>query len=270
MNPEVEDFQEECDAIGELLDGLSEDDFESATPFKDWSINRILCHLTSGNLSAVMSLHDAEAFQAFFKARRARVAAGEAYAALEEEHVGHVKGKALLSRWKESVAGIVSTFGDIDLGQRVPWAKSMSARSSVSARLMENWSHAQAIYDKLGIDRPDTDRIKGIVYLGVNTFGWTFENQGLRTPGGRPAVSLTTPNGTTWHFEAKDGSQDSITGSAMEFCQVVTQVRNIADTQLKVTGATAMAWMQSAQCFAGPPHPPPAAGTRIKSMEKTR
>lgn len=48
----------------------------------------------------------------------------------------------------------------------------------------------------------------------------------------------------------------------MEFCQVVTQVRNIADTRLSVTGDIAQRWMAIAQCFAGPPENPPEAGTR--------
>ena len=53
-----------------------------------------------------------------------------------------------------------------------------------------------------------------------------------------------------------------IEGLAEEFCQVVTQTRNIADTSLIVTGKNAAAWMEIAQCFAGAPETPPAPGTR--------
>ena len=51
-------------------------------------------------------------------------------------------------------------------------------------------------------------------------------------------------------------------GSAVEFCQVVTQVRNIDDTNLSVVGDVATTWMQYAQCFAGQPEDPPQKGTR--------
>ena len=61
--------------------------------------------------------------------------------------------------------------------------------------------------------------------------------------------------------EERDGHL--IEGSATEFCQVVTQVRNIADTRLKVVGEPARLWMSVAQCFAGPPNSPPAPGTRF-------
>ena len=38
---------------------------------------------------------------------------------------------------------------------------------------------------------------------------------------------------------------------AVEFCQVVTQTRNIGDTALSVAGDVANQWMSVAQCFAG-------------------
>jgi len=53
-----------------------------------------------------------------------------------------------------------------------------------------------------------------------------------------------------------------VAGDATEFCQVVTQTRNVADTRLDVKGETAVRWMAMAQCFAGPPEDPPEPGTR--------
>ena len=50
----------------------------------------------------------------------------------------------------------------------------MSVRSSISARHMETWAHAQAIYDALGVDRVNEDRIKNIVIIGNNTFKYCF------------------------------------------------------------------------------------------------
>ena len=47
---------------------------------------------------------------------------------------------------------------------------------------METWSHGQEIYDQLGIIRNDKDRIKNIVIIGINTFGWTFINRSMEIP----------------------------------------------------------------------------------------
>jgi hypothetical protein len=53
-----------------------------------------------------------------------------------------------------------------------------------------------------------------------------------------------------------------VRGDALEFCQVVTQTRNVADTALEVVGDVATRWMSIAQCFAGGPVDPPKPGER--------
>jgi len=63
-------------------------------------------------------------------------------------------------------------------------------------------------------------------------------------------------------FRSDESQQEYIEGRAEEFCQVVTQTRNIADTSLEVHGANAKLWMNIAQCFAGPPETPPVPGSR--------
>ena len=65
-----------------------------------------------------------------------------------------------------------------------------------------------------------------------------------------------------WEF-GEPSDTEIVEGAASEFCQVVTQVRNIADTQLRVEGPGAIDWMSKAQCFAGGPETPPAPGTRF-------
>ena len=103
---------------------------------------------------------------------------------------------------------------------------------------METWAHGQEIFDQLGFERIDTDRIKNIVVIGVNTFGWTFINRNLAVPEKMPKLSLLSPSNELWEWN-EDNEEDMISGSATEFSQVVTQVRNINDTSLKVSGKIA-------------------------------
>ncbi len=137
----------------------------------------------------------------------------------------------------------------------------MSARSSITARLMETWAHSQAIYDELGIARVNGDHIRNIVVLGFNTYGWIFANRRMDVPEPRPQLVLTAPSGEVWTY-GEEAGEEKIEGLAEQFCQVVTQTRNIADTELVVTGPNAKQWMDIAQCFAGPPNDPPAPGLR--------
>jgi uncharacterized protein (TIGR03084 family) len=139
----------------------------------------------------------------------------------------------------------------------------MSVRSSITARLMETWAHGQEVYDVLGATRVDTDRIKNIAQLGVNTFAWTFLNRRLEIPADVPHVRLVAPSGAIWEWNPPSET-NRVEGDASEFCQVVTQVRNLADTKLTVVGETAGRWMSIAQCFAGAASDPPAPGTRFR------
>jgi hypothetical protein len=70
-------------------------------------------------------------------------------------------------------------------------------------------------------------------------------------------VALTGPAHESWEWDEPGGSSDRATdtvrGSALDFCLVVTQRRNVADTDLVVDGAVATGWMAIAQAFAGPP-----------------
>ena len=140
----------------------------------------------------------------------------------------------------------------------------MSARSAISARQMETWAHGQEVFDVLGADREEYDRIRNIVVLGINTFGWTFKVRGETPPEPMPFVSLVSPGREVWTYgESQQGN--FIQGDAVEFAQVVTQTRNIGDTSLTVVGNAASGWMSKAQCFAGGANSPPEKGSRFKA-----
>jgi uncharacterized protein (TIGR03084 family) len=180
----------------------------------------------------------------------------------ETHWINGLAGRVLVSRWREYYTDMATRWVDADPRARLKWAgPDMSVLSSITARLMETWAHGQAVYDLLGIKRVDTDRIQNIAVLGVNTFKWTFLNRSWTVPDQVPGVELVAPSGECWSWN-ESNRDDRVSGSATEFCQVVTQTRNIADTQLKVSGPIAECWMANAQCFAGPPETPPVAGTR--------
>lgn len=264
MFQQVIDFRDESDALYRLLEPLEEADFDRKTQFKGWSINDVLGHLHIWNWAADKSLNDEAAFQVFLGKVMAAVVTG-GIKEFEREYLGELRGRALLEEWHGFYLGMSERFGAADPRARVKWAgPDMSVRSSITARLMETWAHGHEVFDLLGVERQESDRIKNIVTLGINTFGWTYANRKLDVPGNPPHVRLTAPSGETWEWNPP--SEDNLVeGSAVEFCQVVTQARNIADTGLKAVGDTASEWMAMAQCFAGPPMDPPAPGTRFRA-----
>ena len=114
--------------------------------------------------------------------------------------------------------------------------------------------------DLLGVIRQNKDRIKNIVILGVNTFGFSYANRGLEPPTTMPKLLLDLPSGETLEFGELEAGK--IEGSAVSFAQVVTQTRHYKDTDLRVTGQEAIEWMNNAQCFAGSAEPVPKPGSR--------
>lgn len=256
------DFLDESNALAALLAPLPDADFEMATQFKGWTIDNILRHLHVWNIAADLSLSDEAAFSTFMQQMVAGIRGGK-LPDFEAAYLDNLSGQRLLSTLLARAQIMAAHFAEADPKHRVKWVgPDMSALSSVTARLMETWAHAQAIYDVLGVGRTDTNRIGNIVRLGVNTYGFTWKNRRMEPPAPMPRLRLTAPSGALWEYGEGDGL---IEGSATEFCQVVTQCRNIADTSLAVQGEVAHQWMKVAQCFAGPPQNPPAAGLRYRA-----
>ncbi len=256
------DFLDESEALHQLVAPLSDVDLEQKTAFKDWTLNNVLGHLHMWNYAADLSLIDEAAFLAFYEKVGGHVANGGTLTGFEEKWLDGLNGQALIATWRQYYGEIAEHFREADPSMRVKWAgPDMSVRSSITARLMETWAHGQEVYDVLGKVRKNIDLIRNIVVLGVNTYGWTFSVRGEEPPMPRPYLSLTAPSGELWTYN-EPGDNELIEGQAEEFCQVVTQVRNIADTKLKVIGDNATNWMSKAQCFAGGPETPPAPGTR--------
>jgi uncharacterized protein (TIGR03084 family) len=118
---------------------------------------------------------------------------------------GGASGRPLLSVWWDQVQKTAEVFAEADPKARLKWAgPSMSARSSITARLMETWAHGQEIYDVLGAERVDADRIKNIAVLGINTYGWTYLVREEEPIGPMPYVKLTAPSGEIWSFGEED------------------------------------------------------------------
>ena len=255
------DFLDETHALAELIAPLSDADYLHETAFKRWTIDMVLRHLHFWNTAALLSVKDEAAFQALVSGLTDALRKG-ALPDHERAHFNGLSGRALREGWLAMARETADVFAQTDPSQRLKWVgPSMSARSSITARLMETWAHGQEVYDQLGVVRENADRIRNIVVLGVNTYGWTFANRNLPIPEPMPHLVLTAPSGEIWTYGDAQ-ADERIEGSAEDFCQIVTQVRNIADTGLSVSGANASAWMEHAQCFAGPPQSPPAPGTR--------
>lgn len=256
------DFLDESNAVYDLLSSLSDKEFEKPTQFKNWTFNDVIGHLHVWNYAADISLKDGSEWSDFANKALNALGSGSSMNQFEQTILKGVSGRDLLEVWKNYFLEMSDRFADADPKKRVKWmGPDMSVRSSISARHMETWAHAQEIYDTLGVKRVNRDRIKNIAIIGNNTFKWCYTVHGRKIPDAIPYLKLTSPSGDLWEFN-EPSNNNMIVGLAEEFCQVVTQVRNIADVSLNLQGDVAHEWMSIAQCFAGPAEKPPEPGTR--------
>ncbi len=271
MMQQIADLEAESRELHRLLAALKDDDWRRATLFKGWTINDIVQHLHMGDTMGLASATDPTHFAGLLADVQARRATGLSRVEETRERLGGLSGLPLLERWRITLDRLCAALAAKAPDARLKWSgPDMGVRMFATARQMEVWSHAQAIYDLLDLERPaPSPRLRNIAELGVRTFAWAYRNRGLAVPLVVPHVRLTTLFGETWEWHSPPVG-DSVSGEAIAFCQVVTQIRNVADTALVVEGDGAKHWMSIAQCFAGPPEAPPAPGTRRRAVNAAR
>ena len=256
------DLRDEANELHSFLQTLSPADWETETLFLGWTPWHVVGHLHYFDHVSLLALTDLDGFKAARKQVIAEAQSGINGKRQTELAYGDDDAPTLLARWHETCLAMAEQLGQSDPKRRLPWfGPDMGVQMFTTARYMETWAHSQEIYDLTDSSRTHTDRIKNIATIGVKTFGWTFVNRGLEPPTAPPYIRLTAPSGAIWEWN-EPSEEEAVEGDALDFCQAVTQVRNVADTNLVVTGDVANRWMSIAQCFAGGPVDPPKPGLR--------
>ena len=229
---------------------LPEEAWGRATPAAGWVIQDQVAHLALGEELATLA---ATAPGAFFERL------GEAAADLGEyERAALARGRALcpadvLHWWRRTRQGTLTAVALVDAEARIPWVgPPMKPRTFLTARLMETFAHGQDVRDALGLPPEGTRRLRHVAHLGVATRAFSYANRGLHPPEAPVRVELLGPAGEAWSWGPGD-APDRIGGPLLDFCLVVAQRRNVADTRLVVEGDHAAEWMGIAQAFGGPP-----------------
>jgi len=248
--PVVADLRAESDDLDALVAGLAQDQWALPTPAPGWTIAHQIAHLLWTDRVALSAVADAAAFAAALEAAAADptgfVDAGAA-------ELAALPPPVLLADWRVNRARLHEALLAVPDGRKVPWfGPPMSAASMATARLMETWAHGLDVADALGVTRTATPRLRSIAHLGVRTRDYAFSVHNLAAPAGPFLVELRGPGGDTWSWGPPDAAQ-RVTGSALDFCFLVTQRRPLGELDITAEGADARRWLEIAQAFAGPP-----------------
>jgi len=246
----LRDLAAEGDRLEGIVSGLTEDGWRTPTPAVGWDVAAQVAHLAWTDEVAVFAASDKEKWdevvmQAIGDPDGFADSAALAGAAADPGDI--------LRRWRTARWSLQETLRSFPAGQRLPWfGPPMSPTSMATARFMETWAHSLDVAEALGVPPAPSDRIRHVAHLGVRTRNFAFGVHGLEPPAEEFGVTLVSPSEEVWAWGPEDADQ-TVTGSAYDFCLLVTRRRHRADTDLVAFGADADRWLDIAQAFAGPP-----------------
>jgi uncharacterized protein (TIGR03084 family) len=257
------DLQDETAWLRGALAGLDEAGWGTPTPAAGWSVRDQVSHLAFFDEATTLAVTDPDAF----RRDRADVLLDiDGFTARVAEGYRAWRSAELLAWFERARTDMIARVTSADPARRPPWyGPDMSVASLLTARIMETWAHGQDVADALGLDHPGTNGLRHVAHLGVRALPNSFRARDREVPERPVRVDVTGPSGEHWTWGPEDAA-DSVDGSALDFCLVVTQRRHPSDTGLVATGPMAAEWLSIAQAFAGPP----GAGRRPGQFETPR
>ena len=245
----LEDLRSESDRLWAVVSGLDEAGWATPTPAPGWTVATQVAHLLWTDEVAVVAATDKDEWDQLVLAA---IADPTGYVDQQALEVARLAPAALLARWGRAREALPVALRGVPAGEKMPWfGPPMSPASMATARFMETWAHALDVYDALGVEPERSDRIRHVAHLGVRTRDFAFSVHGLPVPPEPFRIDLVSPSRERWTWGPEDAAQ-SVTGSAWDFCLLVTQRVHRDDTDLVAGGADAEQWLRIAQAFAGP------------------
>ncbi len=247
MTEVVLDLVAEQAQVDTLVADLTEEQWLAPAATCEWTFKDELLHIAAFDWAAIRLMAGG--------AENVLVLADATFGHDEVHHVTrfqHLSGAEVLAHWREIRTRLDCAFLDKDPKERVPWAPGlpMSAKSLVSARLMELWAHSVDLYDALGLEPVVKERIAHTLFLSWQARPNAYRINGAELPGTPVRLELTMPSGALWAKGEPDAA-DVIRGTAADWALVAVRRRRWQDTALEVVGDEARRYATFVQAFAG-------------------
>jgi uncharacterized protein (TIGR03084 family) len=241
------DLMSEQKALNHVLRAVEGDTWFAATPAKGWDIRDTVAHLADTDEIAVDTcLQGRERPLNDFGATLASAEDLTLWGVLRGRRM---TGGDVFAWWDRAAMDERQVLAGLDPSVRVPWGLGMRVSSFITARLMETWAHGLDIRAALGVDAPDTARLRNVAWLAIRALPYAFHVAGLEPPGVPIRFELQGPDGEEWTFGPAD-VPDVVRGDAGEFCRVFVQRLARTDaTTLVAEGDAADAALDVARAY---------------------
>jgi uncharacterized protein (TIGR03084 family) len=155
--------------------------------------------------------------------------------------------RVVFERWQRARLAALAALRGADQDKSVAWvAGPVKPATLATTRLTEHWAHGLDITEPLGIDFPDTGRLRHVAWLAHRTLPYAL------SLGGEPPVAvkfeLAAPDGSeVWRFGPGDAGS-AISGPAGELCRVAVRRLDPGSSALRADGpdgAVALRWLRT-------------------------
>jgi uncharacterized protein (TIGR03084 family) len=235
-----------------IVDACTVGDWDRPTRCEGWDVASVLLHLAQTDELAIASAKgklDGLRGGLLGSPERRSVSVDAAAAAQVDADRG-AGGEAIRRRWHEASSAMRAAFGAGDPHDRVMWvAGQLSLRTLATTRLSECWIHTGDIASALAIDLPPTERLRHIIRLAWRTLPYAFARAGAAMTG-PVALDLIGPSDERWRFDPDEPALTTISGNAVEFCEVAARRRDPATTQLAGDGPDTAAVLRLVRTYA--------------------
>ena len=251
MDAVVSDLSAQHAELRSILDGLGEDQWLTPSRCEGWDVGDVVVHLAQ---SDEMAIGSAEGMYGEVMAQLTEglepadsIDAGVAAMVARQRDVPF---SDIRERWSSAASGLVDVLDSMDLSTRVMWVTGeLSARSMATTRLAEAWIHSGDIAAGLGIELEPTSGIRQIARLAWRTLPYAFTSAGL-TMSGPVAFRLSSPTGDAWDFLPDEPPLTTISGPAIELCDVAARRVDASKTSLRGVGPDASSVLSLVRTYA--------------------
>jgi uncharacterized protein (TIGR03084 family) len=228
----IDDLEQEQDAFAALLAKLSTADWRHDSLCDGWSVADVVLHLAQTEEGVALTVAAAGEGE---PGPDWRAFGGSVEEAMETRvRQERATSSEIRARWQAARRKAVTALRTADPKVPVRWVEGvLKPRTLATTRLAEHWAHALDIAVPLGLDHPDTERLRHIAWLAHSTLPYAFAKESLAP---QPVyVELTSPAGVLWQY-GPAGAPSTITGPAGEFCRVGARRLTPEQTSLVARG----------------------------------
>jgi uncharacterized protein (TIGR03084 family) len=224
----IADLEAEEDRLEAILDSLDDAAWRCESGAPGWTVTDVVLHLAQSEGAVVATVTG--------DASRSPQLAGDGVDDAMDRLVRAERADpdVVFARWRAVRREALDALRAADPKEPLFWvAAPLKPATLATTRLAEHWAHGLDITEPLGIDFPDTDRLRHVAWLGYGSLPYAFGLQGLEP---HPVFcELAGPDGSVWHYGPED-ADSTISGSAGAFCRVGAQRLAPEESGLTTTG----------------------------------